>query len=88
MPITVARIKAKAKELGFDICGLTPAQPSPTLAAYLRWIQNGMQGQMHYMARTDRVRRRQDLRQIMPSAKSLIVVGMDYYARGRGCAVP
>ena len=81
MPITVARIKAKAKELGFDICGLTPAQPSPTLAAYLRWIQNGMQGQMHYMARTDRVRRRQDLRQIMPSAKSLIVVGMDYYAQ-------
>ena len=81
MPLTVARIKAKAKELGFDICGLTPAQPSPTLAAYLRWIQNGMQGQMHYMARADRVRRRQDLRQIMPSAKSLIVVGMDYYAR-------
>ena len=81
MPLTVARIKAKAKELGFDICGLTPAQPSPTLAAYLRWIQNGMQGQMHYMARADRVRRRQDLRQIMPSAKSLIVVGMDYYAQ-------
>ena len=81
MPLTVARIKAKAKELGFDICGVTPAQPSPTLAAYLRWIQNGMQGQMHYMARADRVRRRQDLRQIMPSAKSLIVVGMDYYAR-------
>ncbi len=81
MPITVARIKAKAKELGFDICGVTPAQPSPTLAAYLRWIQNGMQGEMRYMARADRVRRRQNLRQIMPSAKSLIVVGMDYFSR-------
>ena len=81
MPLTVAGIKLKAAELGFNLCGVTPAEPSPTLSAYLRWIQKGMQGEMGYMARTDRVRRRQDLRQIMPSAKSLILVGMDYYAR-------
>ena len=81
MPITLTTIRRKAQELGFNLCGVTPAEPSPTLAAYLRWIQQGMQGEMRYMARTDRVRRRQDLREIMPKAKSLILVGMDYYAR-------
>lgn len=81
MPLTVARIKRKAREFGFNLCGVTPAVPSPTLAAYFRWIQRGMQGEMRYMARTDRVRRRQDLREIMPGARTLVVVGLDYYAR-------
>ncbi len=81
MPPTVARVRRKAAELGFNLCGVTPAAPSPTLAAYLRWIQRGMQGEMRYMARADRVRRRQDLREIMPGARTLVVVGMDYYAR-------
>lgn len=80
MPLTVARIKRKAAELGFNLCGAASARPSPTLAAYLRWIQKGMQGEMAYMARADRVQRRQDLRQIMPTAKSLILVGLDYHA--------
>jgi len=81
MLLSAARVKAKARELGFNLCGISPAQPSPTLAAYQRWIAAGMHGSMAYMARPDRLRRRQDLRQIMPSAKSLILVGLDYYAR-------
>ena len=81
MSLTAASIKDQAGELGFNLCGVTPALPSPTLSAYMRWIERGMQGQMGYMARSDRVRRRQDLREIMPGAKSLILVGMDYYAR-------
>ena len=81
MPLTAAAIKDKARELGFDLCGVTPAKPSPTLIAYLRWIERGMHGAMSYMARVDRVRRRQDLREILPGAKSLILVGMDYYSR-------
>ena len=81
MTLRASGVKAKARELGFNLCGITPAQPSPTLAAYLRWIQRGMHGEMRYMARPDRVRRRQDPREIMPKAKSLILVGMDYYAR-------
>ena len=81
MRLTAASLKDKARELGFNLCGITPARPSPTLAAYLRWIQRGMQGEMGYMARPDRVKRRQDLREIMPGAATLILVGMDYYAR-------
>ena len=84
MALSLARIKNKAAQLGFDFCGATPAQPSPTLAAYLRWINRGMQGGMAYLARPDRVKRRQNLNQILPGAKSLIVVGMDYLSRFAG----
>lgn len=81
MTLTAASVKDAARDLGFNLCGVTPARPSPTLHAYLRWIERGMQGAMGYMARDDRVRRRRDLREILPGAKSLVVVGLDYFAR-------
>ena len=71
-------IKAKALELGFNLVGITRAEPSPTLNAYKRWIAEGMHGKMSYLARDDRVLRREDLQVIQPEAKSLIFVGMDY----------
>ncbi|MCY4147114.1 MAG: tRNA epoxyqueuosine(34) reductase QueG [Chloroflexi bacterium] len=80
MSLTAARIHDKARELGFTLCGIAPAEPSPTLAHYLRWIQRGMHGEMGYMARPDRVRRRQDLREVLPGARSLIIIGLDYRA--------
>lgn len=78
MSLSVKSIKQKAVELGFNLVGITPAKPSPTLSAYMRWIRQGMHGEMGYLARPDRVTRRQSLQQIMPSAESLIIVGMDY----------
>ncbi len=81
MSLNARRIKQAARGLGFNLCGITPAEPSPTLRAYLRWIERGMQGAMGYMARLDRVRRHQNLREIMPGAKSLILVGLDYFSR-------
>ena len=87
MALRAADVKEKARELGFNLCGLTPAQPSPTLAAYRRWLRRGMHGDMDYMARTDRVQRRLDPRVILPSAASMIVVGMDYYAQFADAAI-
>lgn len=81
MALSAAAVKRKAKALGFNLCGITAALPSPTLSAYLRWIDRGMHGAMGYMARADRIQRRQDLSKILPGAKSLIVVGLDYHAR-------
>jgi len=78
MPVSVKNIKHKAKELGFNLVGITPAKPSPTLSAYMRWVDKGMHGNMGYLAREDRLIRRQNLKEIMPSAESLIIVGMDY----------
>ena len=59
--------------------GVAPAEPSPRLEAYLNWIRAGMHGEMSYMAREDRVARRRDLKIILPDAKSLIIVGLDYF---------
>jgi epoxyqueuosine reductase len=78
-----AVVKARAQALGFSACGIVPAQPSPHLDAYLRWIDAGMHGTMGYMARPDRVARRRDLNLILPGARSLIVAALDY-----GGAIP
>lgn len=72
------RLKSKAVELGFNLVGITPAAPSPTLDAYFRWIDTGMHGAMGYMARPDRQERRRDLNVILPGVRSLVIVGLDY----------
>ena len=73
-------IKTQALALGFNLVGITRAEPSPFLDAYLRWAEAGMNGTMGYMARPDRVARRRDLNVILPNARSLVVVGLDYSA--------
>ena len=78
MMIDAEQVKAKALELGFNLVGLTPARPSPHLAAYYRWLDAGMHGEMGFLARPDRLARRQDLDAIVPGARSLIMVGLDY----------
>lgn len=78
MPFSAERLKTRAIELGFNLAGVTRAQPSPRLDAYLRWAEAGMQGEMGYMARPDRQARRRDLNVILPGARSLAVVGLDY----------
>src|SRR5690348_16817669 len=73
------RIKEYAQTLGFSMVGITPAEPSPRLQAYLDWIRAGMHGEMAYLAREDRVIRRQNLDVILPGAKTIIVAALDYY---------
>lgn len=76
--LSAGQIRARAAGLGFDRAGLAPAVPSPTLNAYLRWVEAEMHGTMGYMARPDRVLRRRDLSVILPGVRSLIVVALDY----------
>lgn len=78
MLFSAEELKTKAVALGFNMVGITPAEPSPTLAAYFRWIEAGMHAEMGYMARPDRQARRRDLNVILPGVRSLVVVGLDY----------
>lgn len=78
MIFSTERLKSRAIELGFNRMGVTPAEPSPNLDAYLRWIDAGMHGEMGYMARPDRQARRRDLNVILPGVRSLVVVALDY----------
>ncbi len=72
-------LKEKAIELGFSMVGIVPAVPGKRLDAYLRWIDNAYHGLMGYMARPDRIVRRQDLNVILPGVQSLVCVGLDYH---------
>lgn len=58
--------------------GVVTAMPSPRLAHYLRWIAAEMHGQMGYLARPDRLARRQDLNVILPGVQTIICVGLEY----------
>ncbi len=71
------QVKLRALELGFDLVGIAPAGTAPHAAAYADWIAAGLMGDMAYMARDPD--RRSDLRRVLPDAKSVIVVGVNYY---------
>ena len=73
------RVEAKARALGFDFVGVIPAAPGRRLEAYLRWVAAEMHGRMGYLARSDRLERRQDLNIILPGAQTIISVGMNYH---------
>ena len=74
----IRRLRGKATALGFTHLGVVPARPGRRLGTYLRWIAAGMNGRMGYMARPDRVERRQDLNVVLPGVQSIICVGLDY----------
>jgi len=75
-------IKQRAYSLGFDLVGITSAEPSAFAAEYRNWIANGYAGKMEYLARNPE--RRTDPRMLLPNARSIIVVGMNYYVREEG----
>lgn len=78
MPLSAANLKEMVFKLGFNLVGITHAVPSPTLAQYHRWLANGMHAEMNFMARPDRIIRRENLEHILPGVKSLVIVGLDY----------
>jgi epoxyqueuosine reductase len=66
-----------AHECGFELAGIASANPSADFDLYRDWVAEGMAGEMRYL--TDRradVRR--DVRNLLPSAKSVICVGKLY----------
>lgn len=69
----------KARELGFNFFGLIPAQPARRLDAYLAWIEQERHGKMGYLARPDRMVRRQDLNVILPGVQTILCVGLNYF---------
>jgi epoxyqueuosine reductase len=70
-------IKEKAYELGFDLSGIAPAARVPHADAYASWVESGFAATMGYMVRD--VTRRQDPRNVLPGARSVIVVGLSYF---------
>ena len=70
-------IKARARELGFDLVGVAPAGPTLEAAFYPEWLRRGFHGRMTYLEGR-RGEMRGDSRTLMPSARSVICVGLVY----------
>jgi epoxyqueuosine reductase len=75
-PLTAARVKARALEVGFDLCGIAPVGDFPELKFLDEWLARGYAGEMAYMARAPE--RRSDVRAVLPSARSVIVTATVY----------
>jgi epoxyqueuosine reductase len=74
--IASGEIKARAAELGFQLCGVCPAEPPPHYQAYGRWLEKGYHGTMEYLQR--HMLLKGDPRRLLPSARSVIAVGLNY----------
>jgi len=71
------RLEASAKALGFDAFGVAPVEVDVRADYFKKWIADGMHGDMAWLARNPD--RRTDARKVLPEARSLIVVGLNYY---------
>lgn len=71
------RIKTYARRLGFDLVGIAPAQPGPHADFLRRWVGEGFAGEMNYMTRD--VERRANPQAVLPDAKSVVVVALNYF---------
>lgn len=76
MPLDAAAVKRLARECGFDLCGIAPAEPLPELAGLAEWLARGYAGEMHWIARS--AARRMDPRLVLPSARSVVMLGTLY----------
>ena len=76
------QIKARALGLGFCKVGIAPAGAlAPEGARLQEWLAHGYHGTMDWMARN--ADRRGDPREILPGARSVLSVAMNYYTEGR-----
>ncbi|MCB1123336.1 MAG: tRNA epoxyqueuosine(34) reductase QueG [Verrucomicrobiae bacterium] len=66
-----------ALDLGFEICGFAPVDVELHGDYYLRWIAENQHGTMAWMERNND--RRLEPARILPGARSIVVVGMNYY---------
>ena len=71
-----AAIKARARELGFELCGIAPAADHPELKFFREWLDRGYGGTMTYLHRS--AQKRLDIRRAEPTAQTVIVTGTLY----------
>ncbi len=70
-------IEKIAKEIGFDLVGFTPANVEDKYTnRFFDWLEKGKEAEMQYMRER---KSRQDLKKILPGAKTVIVLGINYY---------
>ncbi len=70
-------IKQRALALGFDLVGITTAQPPQHAEEFQQWLASGFHGEMGYMAKN--AEKRVDPSRILADVRSVVVVGLNYF---------
>ena len=70
-------LTAFARRLGFDSCRVAACTPPPHAREFRNWLREGAAGEMHYMERGEE--RRCDPQRILPDARSIVVVALNYF---------
>ncbi|PYL24306.1 MAG: tRNA epoxyqueuosine(34) reductase QueG [Verrucomicrobia bacterium] len=65
------------RDLGFDSCRVAACAPPPHVTQFQDWLRQGAAGEMSYMQRGEE--NRCDPQKILPSARSVIVVALNYF---------
>jgi epoxyqueuosine reductase len=79
-PNLKADLAARALALGFDACRVAPCAAPPHAAEFGQWLDDGNAGEMAWLERNKE--RRMDPDQVLPGARSVIVLGMNYWQGG------
>ena len=78
--VSSAWLQGAAQRCGIDLIGVTDAEPLAEHAYYLDWVARGHAAGMGYL--TDhRAQKRCDVRQILPSARTVIAAAVLYNSR-------
>ncbi len=70
-------LRAEALSLGFDVFGVAPIDADVQADYFKKWIADGMHGEMEWMGKD--TERRTEVTRVLPEARSIIVVGLNYY---------
>ena len=74
-------VKAAARRAGFDLVGVAAVEDLHEAAQLREWLQAGYHADMAWMART--FHKRADPREIVPDARSVVSVALNYYTPTR-----
>lgn len=72
-----AELAEYAQELGFDLCQVAPCVVPPHAEDFHVWLADGRAGEMAWLERNKE--RRTDPQQVLPGARSVVVLGMNYW---------
>jgi len=77
-PLTADTIAALGRELGFVRLAVVPIEAPRRHEMYTSWLAAGHAGEMAYLATPEHLAQRADLRALLATARSLVVVALAY----------
>lgn len=72
------KIKAEAERLGFSFIGFSPIKQTPHFKSYIKWLDQSMSGEMHYLTREHIIAQRKNPKLLLENVQTAIVVGLGY----------